>query len=289
MSFPVSDAYNFSRTGAWGTVTSTLDFCEANYQFSDYIAEMANTLSNIITVAIALQAARIVQTQALPARYFFGFMSLAIVGLGSFAFHATLLHSAQLSDELPMIYTASCSLFILYDTSPGWGISSKKSQLLLIFTVLFDILFTYSYWLYRNPIYHQVVFAAFMIANTLRGSWLVRSAEASNRIGLNEKRTITSLYTSGALIFILGFAIWNLDNVFCNALSKWKALVGWPMAFLLEGHAWWHLFTTVGAYIMGIGTTCETLCIKDEPRNYTVEYDAGIYPRVRRVNKKVKM
>lgn len=56
-----------------------------------------------------------------------------------------MLHSAQLSDELPMIFTTSCSMFILLDTSNGFEIlENKKSLLLLISVVLFDILFTFS-------------------------------------------------------------------------------------------------------------------------------------------------
>ncbi|KAL5519469.1 YDC1 [Sanghuangporus vaninii] len=257
MSFPVSDAHNFSRTGAWGAVTSTLDFCEANYQFSDYIAEMANTLSNLVTIALAVHGARMSREQKLPERYYFGFLTLALIGIGSFAFHATLLHAAQLSDELPMIYTVSYSLYILFDTCPGYKITAnKKSMILLIAVVLSNALFSYSYWLYRNPIYHQVVFAALMVINTARGTWLLRSSKTSSKLGPIEKKTTLHLFAYGAWIFLLGFAIWNIDNVFCDALSRLKASIGWPGAFLLEGHSWWHILTIIGAYYMGIGTTC---------------------------------
>lgn len=120
MSLPVSDAYNFSRPGAWGAVTSTLDFCEvsfqdqrwalilktcktllnftlshtfrykkANYQFSDYIAEMANTISNFFTIGIALYGARSIRNQALPSRYLFGFLVSSSVTLAIFSFAHT--------------------------------------------------------------------------------------------------------------------------------------------------------------------------------------------------------
>jgi dihydroceramidase len=41
----------------------------------------------------------------------------------------------------------------------------------------------------------------------------------------------------GTVTFILGFVIWNLDNVFCEPITRWKQAAGWPTAFLLEGIA----------------------------------------------------
>ena len=34
--------------GYWGAVTSSVDFCEANYALTSYVAEPANTLSSLI-------------------------------------------------------------------------------------------------------------------------------------------------------------------------------------------------------------------------------------------------
>ena len=81
----------------WGEVTATLDWCEVsvspqqnrtiafqdvnfpsiyqqNYQFSSYIAELANTLSNIVTVAMALHGCRMARSQSLPTRYFASYL-----------------------------------------------------------------------------------------------------------------------------------------------------------------------------------------------------------------------
>lgn len=67
------------------------------------------------------------------------------------------------------------------------------------------------------------------------------------------KRTIFS----GMAIFALGFAVWNVDNLFCPTLRTWRAQAG-PFGFLLELHAWWHILTMTGAYLILVGAICES-------------------------------
>lgn len=51
------------------------------------------------------------------------------------------------------------------------------------------------------------------------------------------------------VIFATGYGIWNLDNLYCGALTNAKRSIGMPWSFALELHGWWHIFTGVGAYI----------------------------------------
>ena len=68
----------------------------------------------------------------------------ALVGLGSFCFHATLLYEAQLADELPMIYVVSFFLAVLLDSEPGFGFRTAYSKVLAAATVVFNVVFTAS-------------------------------------------------------------------------------------------------------------------------------------------------
>jgi len=52
----------------------------------------------------------------------------------------------------------------------------------------------------------------------------------------------------GLTVFLGGFGIWNLDNVYCSQLRALRREVGLPWGILLEGHGWWHLMTGLGAY-----------------------------------------
>lgn len=150
----------------WTGAAETLSF-EINHYFSPYIAEMANALSNLFSIAISLCGFREtrIRGRELPLRYGIGYLvcatafhgleiylservlslqGIALVGLGSFFFHTTLLFEAQLADELPMIYVSSANLFFLFDNQLGFGLKNARSQTLLIFVALFDVLFSWS-------------------------------------------------------------------------------------------------------------------------------------------------
>ena len=65
---------------------------------------------------------------------------LALVGIGSFAFHATLTYTAQLADELPMIYAVTVGFVIVFDAAPGFDLkTSKFGATLTAVAVLFDV------------------------------------------------------------------------------------------------------------------------------------------------------
>lgn len=113
---------------------------------------------------------------------------------------------------------------------------------------------------YRNPIYHQVIFAMLVLTTAIRIHHLLRRSDASRRIPQEVKAEIGNTFATGTGLFVFGFFIWNLDNIFCAAITRQKVAIGWPVAFLLEGaiyvgtqraaltlncpgHAWWHFFT----------------------------------------------
>ncbi|KAI5897969.1 alkaline phytoceramidase [Schizophyllum commune H4-8] len=264
------------KLGAWGPVTATLDWCEPNHMFSHYIAEVANSFSNFYTIFLAVYGASIAIRERLPHRFLIGYCGVAMVGIGSFIFHSTLLWEAQLADELPMIYVASYSVWSLGDDQHGFNANTPRIRLQSLALVAFDVLFTWGYYLYRNPVYHQVVFATLMIIVGYRTAYLLYWSPRSPQIPDKKKKVITRIYLTGVLQFLFGFFVWNLDNIFCGTLTKWKFNIGWPLAFLLEGHSWWHVFTALGTYYMFVGVMLIALGIKDDHRNYILTRKLGL-------------
>lgn len=47
-------------------------------------------------------------------------------------------------------------------------------------------------------------------------------------------------------MFLTGFLLWSMDNVYCRELMKARNHVLLPWAVMLEGHGWWHILTGLG-------------------------------------------
>lgn len=55
-------------------------------------------------------------------------------------------------------------------------------------------------------------------------------------------KTMWTMIAYGLSIFLGGFAVWGLDNVYCGTLIQWRRELGLPWGILLEGHGWWYVY-----------------------------------------------
>ncbi|KAK7063955.1 ceramidase-domain-containing protein [Favolaschia claudopus] len=234
----IVNSSNPHRVGFHGEPTATLEWCEVRSPFftvfpsgSSKRLEMANTLSNIVTIGFALYGAYLSTSQ-----YRSGW------------FHATLQFQAQLADELPMIYVTSTALWLLFDQDSGFDFNRRNIERLIhVELVRLSLapfrqkLKGFDSYVNRNPVYHQVVFAGLLFTIAFRIYYLLTRSRLGTSIPANKRREIGTLFAFGAAQFLFAFLLWNIDNIFCKPLTRWKAALGNPHFVLLELHAWWHI------------------------------------------------
>ncbi len=191
------------------------------------------------------------------------------IGIGSFLFHTTLNCKMaprrlvcsraeftpdwmQLLDELSMIYLTSTTFFAMF----SYGKSRTVKFFVLLFTISSSIFVTLYYQYLQDPVFHQNAFA--IIATTVISKilyemeYLLRPSRRPKNSSLSEKEQkrvnerdlsilhhMWALAVCGVASFGLGFLIWNLDNIYCSTLRRWRRDIGLPWGILLEGHAWW--------------------------------------------------
>ncbi|NP_001347546.1 alkaline ceramidase 3 isoform 4 [Mus musculus] len=84
-------------------------------------------------------------------------------------------------------------------------------------------------------------------------------------------------YTS-LTVFLLGFLLWNIDNIFCDSLRNFRKRVPPVLGVTTQFHAWWHILTGLGSYLhILFSLYTRTLYLRYRPK---VKFLFGIWPAV---------
>ncbi|KAL7628185.1 alkaline ceramidase ydc1 [Parahypoxylon ruwenzoriense] len=267
LSFP----YHEPRHGFWGEKTSTLNFCE-------------ETVTNALFVWLGYKGIRGCIKYSHPPIFFVTFAGYIVVGLGSTLFHATLKYPMQLIDELAMIYTTCFMCFATF----SYGRSVRFSSCLGAGLVSLAWFITARYYKTKDPQFHQDAYAVLTAVVVLSNVWIMERilrpalkgrevargrAHALKLPTTNEViRRMWIMVVAGLGIFLGGYLIWNLDNMYCGTIRKWRHQLGLPWAVVLEGHAWWHLMTGIGAYFYIIWRIWIHRCLDGDEDKYLLEW-----------------
>lgn len=169
----------------------------------------------------------------------------------------------QLVDELSMIYTTCLMCYATFSYSK----SRLYSFLLALGLVSLALFITLYYHYLQDPAFHQNAYAiltaivffrsVYVMEFTLRPSLTKKEDEfkllRKRSMNVDEKEisrsaesrdakilsTMWVMIVTGLSIFLTGFLIWNLDNIFCPKLRVWRRQIGLPWGMILEGHGWW--------------------------------------------------
>ncbi|KLO89413.1 YPC1-alkaline ceramidase [Fusarium fujikuroi] len=253
--------YPTPQEGFWGQPTSTLNWCEEDYILSHYTAEITNTLTNVLFIALGIRGVRNCLKYKHDTVFVIAYLGYLLVGCGSFAFHATLSYPMQLVDELSMIYTTSILCYAIF--------AHERSRLFSIFLgiglVALSISITAYYHYIQDPTFHQNAFSILFLATVFRSLYTMEAilrpmlsktyTNKPSRASVLSKETRRSvvqgdraiiyemrwIVTMGFITCAAGIAAWKVDNIRCSDLVRWRHEVGLPWGILLEGHGWWYV------------------------------------------------
>eukprot|EP00933_Yihiella_yeosuensis_P040267 TRINITY_DN34540_c0_g1_i2.p1 TRINITY_DN34540_c0_g1~~TRINITY_DN34540_c0_g1_i2.p1 ORF type:complete len:270 (+),score=37.80 TRINITY_DN34540_c0_g1_i2:39-812(+) len=218
-----------SSLGFWGAPTSTIDWCEANYLVTFYIAEFFNSTTSFFLVFAGLLPL-LLHTHlwhVLERRFAIAFVSVAIVGLGSVAFHGTLLFHHQLYSllehyqEKPVYGPILPIGLACYASVATWATSQHGGN---------------TQWFSFHTMFAACEFSAlFLIVKFFRG---LDDSES----------TLKQLMRRGFMSYVVAIIVWLSDLNFCGWLQQLPGYNYWNL------HAFgWHLFTSCGLYAMMLG------------------------------------
>ncbi|XP_026871252.2 alkaline ceramidase 3 isoform X1 [Electrophorus electricus] len=201
-----------------------------------FFHSVGNTVSNLIMILPPIYGALQTFRDGLEIRYVWSFLGLAAVGTGSWCFHMTLQYEMQLLDELPMIYSCCIFVYCLYECFKQENAINYFPITLLLF---FSIIVSGVYLLWKEPVFHQVMYGVLVACLVIRSVFIVAWVYPWLR----------ALCYASLSIFLLGFVLWNIDNIFCDSLRAARQRLPPVVGAVTQLHAWWHILTGLGSYL----------------------------------------
>jgi len=256
--------------GPWGNHTSSLDWCEDNYTHSTFVAEFWNTTSNILFIFLGIWG--ILSTRGLPnrSRYMLAHSFIAIIGIGSFIFHGTLLWHAQVMlDELPMLWGGAVFLYLTLI-----GDADRGSTKLKLLVTAVPAAVSWLYLRYPNPVVHQVAYGCIQAVSISQLVGIFKNLPIRTVEQARKREECRHNFITGTVTFLLGFVLWNLDNIFCDQLTAFRSRHGEVIGAFSQGHAWWHILTGLGASRLLVSLTYLTLTVR-RPDDFEFAYLLG--------------
>mmetsp|Transcript_428 Transcript_428/g.977 ORF Transcript_428/g.977 Transcript_428/m.977 type:complete len:266 (+) Transcript_428:60-857(+) len=203
--------------GFWEPHTSSIDFCEANYRFTPYVAELLNSITSIpIALAGVLAWATTPSPYQTSLRFVLCWLAFIAIGLGSAAFHSTLRRSAQAMDEVPMVLANLVFVFCLQ--RPKGRAAKLWAQGLSLSAVLLVVLYIW----YEAYVVFFLMYGSVVVYLTLESA-----KQAFTSKDRHNCEVLQALWKFGIGLYGAGFTLWVADNLVCAQLGYGHLHILW--------------------------------------------------------------
>jgi dihydroceramidase len=170
-------------------------------------------------------------------------VSLLVLGIASFTFHASLRQTFQFADEIAMLGLAWAILQGVFTIRRSTAYDRLINVSLAVIFPLFAIFYVYT----GKIIYHATAFFAMMALIVARGYYLFWlrvprfPADKCHGWRIRGRKALISL--------LVAYGLWHLDLEACAQLRGLRERIGLPWAWVLEFHGWWHVLTAISAHM----------------------------------------
>jgi dihydroceramidase len=222
--FRIPTSSDVPNTGYWGAATAVHQFCEPKYATSHFFAEFFNSVSSLVYVFAALHI--LTQPEVRQDMILFAMgLSVVTIGLGSAAFHGTMLFEYELCDEVPMLIFISMALVSKCGCHP-WLLTRGRCQ---VYSAAVVVACTTTVFVYAKLAVYELFVASFtlLVVADVALAYTCCSTQRVTRWALN--------LSTGSLI--VAKAVWEVEVRLCASDRR-----VWPL------HIIWHLLSCASAY-----------------------------------------
>ena len=244
--------------GYWEPHSSSIEFCEINYEHSNHIVELHNTWSSIVGLSFFGILGLFLGNPTKELRFQVSYIILIIIGIGSACLHGTLYWVFQSSDELPMIYLILSWIYIRLEILTPPAKNGKRQQFkypnLPLCLSIFSIIITVIYYKFLVKLYiaFNITFCSSVVTYiSLIGRMFFCNDDKNLVEGRNEYDIITNNKTCQKLVrlatiscLFVAAPIWLIDVLFC----QWTLDTVASRLYGMTPHILWHFTAGYGAY-----------------------------------------
>lgn len=215
-----------------------MDWCEPNYVWTAYIAELWNTLSSGPIALVGLAGLwMVVRSQPRrEGRFTVAFAALVVIGVGSTGFHGTLLKMAQAADELPMVYASLVFAYALrWRRAPREPDAATAARMRVWRYGLagYAVAFTIGYFTFDAYFVLFILTYAFIVAAVVIASGFIT-------FRLESDAALRRLFWWSSGAYVAGVVgLWIPEHVLLPCEHPLQAI---------QLHAWFHLTSAIGSY-----------------------------------------
>ena len=264
--------------GKWDPVSANIDWCERNYIWTYYIAEFHNTMTSFL-FCVASVICVYYHWYLADEMFIFGFVLLAIVGVGSAAFHGMLTYDAELWDEIPMMWVSMVMCYNIYfHDKPTTRFSKKLIPYMIGWLSFVTLLIVTAARIERRG--RLEIFARALGSLSFTPPFLYTLIRVFDIAKANvENDDIYNQFKVGMTGIYLAQAFWVTDISACATLQKL------PLEPHLHAYGW-HMLMAYSVYVLNV------LCLYNklyniQGRDVRVHWLLNIIPIIITMNNKV--
>jgi len=227
--------------GGYAGVQSSINFCEADFTSSAWVAEPMNSVTSLTTFGTLGAFGLAGPGAGNGLRFALAYGGLVVIGLGSAALHSTLLATAQAGDELPMLWLSAAFVYIAGDDFCDGHPRVPRACLGLV--PLTSALATYAYTVGRsNFAVFFVIFLTYVVLIILYFiAYNMRAAAGQEQKFRQE--VVAPLSVASGCLWVLGGLAWAAEMLLCQDYGS-RAL--WQYVL----HPVWHLGAGFASFLL---------------------------------------
>ena len=187
--------------------------------------------------------------QVLETRFLLAFFFVSVLGVGSVLFHGSLKHETQMLDELPMLYAAFTTTFILLENKSGvqrtWLAPALFSWAIVASCGTFFGTGIWQFLMFHASFGSAEFFSLYRVY-AIYAKW--RDTTETDATTKTIQSDITKLFKRGMTSYGIGLFVWQFDLRYCHLLQVvWPEWSGLPNP---QFHMWWHVCVSCGFYLL---------------------------------------